>query len=126
MAGPSTSKRAAEFMKKSHSAGKPFYIQISSYALHDSGNALPETIEKYKKLMGDAKGQEVSRAAIMENLDTAIGQVLRELHRTGQDRDTLVLFASDNGGERFSYNWPFTGEKASVNEGGIRIPMILS
>lgn len=63
---------------------------------------------------------------MVENLDTAIGAVLRELRRTGQDRDTLVLFASDNGGERFSYNWPFTGEKASVNEGGIRVPMILS
>lgn len=70
------------------------------------------SVEKYREMV--------------ENLDTAIGTVLRELRRTGQDKDTLVLFASDNGGERFSYNWPLTGEKASVNEGGIRVPMILS
>ncbi|HVK27732.1 MAG TPA: sulfatase-like hydrolase/transferase [Nocardioides sp.] len=63
---------------------------------------------------------------MVENLDSAIGKVLAELRRTGQDRDTVVLFASDNGGERFSYNWPFTGVKAGVNEGGIRIPAILS
>lgn len=63
---------------------------------------------------------------MVESLDASIGTVLRELRRTGQERDTLVLFASDNGGERFSYNWPLTGEKASVNEGGIRVPMILS
>lgn len=75
---------------------------------HNDGGSL----EKYQEMV--------------ENLDGAIGRVLAELRRTGQDRDTVVLFASDNGGERFSYNWPFTGAKASVNEGGIRIPAILS
>jgi arylsulfatase A-like enzyme len=63
---------------------------------------------------------------MVEDLDRSVGKVLDELRRTGQERDTLILFQSDNGGERFSYNWPFTGEKASVNEGGIRIPMIVS
>ncbi|KRC53958.1 MULTISPECIES: sulfatase-like hydrolase/transferase [unclassified Nocardioides] len=63
---------------------------------------------------------------MVENLDRSIGKVLAELERTGQDKDTLILFASDNGGERFSYNWPFTGNKAGVNEGGIRVPAILS
>ena len=70
------------------------------------------SLEKYKEMV--------------ENLDTAIGKVLAALKRTGQDRDTLVLFVSDNGGERFSYNWPFTGNKSGVNEGGIRVPAILS
>jgi arylsulfatase A-like enzyme len=70
------------------------------------------SIEKYKEMV--------------EHLDGAIGAVLDEVRRTGQENDTLVLFASDNGGERFSYNWPLTGTKASVNEGGIRVPTILS
>lgn len=63
---------------------------------------------------------------MVEDLDRSIGKVLAELKRTGQDRDTIVLFKSDNGGERFSYNWPLTGVKGSLNEGGIRIPTILS
>ncbi|GLY19634.1 N-acetylgalactosamine-6-sulfatase [Kineosporia sp. NBRC 101677] len=62
---------------------------------------------------------------MVENLDTRIGQVLTALRRTGQERDTLVIFASDNGGERYSYTWPLSGLKASLNEGGIRVPTIL-
>ena len=45
---------------------------------------------------------------------------------SGQREDTVVFFASDNGGERFSYVWPFTGDKGSLKEGGIRVPTILS
>ena len=63
---------------------------------------------------------------MVESLDQSIGKVINALRRTGQLRDTIILFAGDNGGERFSYQWPLTGQKASVNEGGIRVPMILS
>ena len=38
--------------------------------------------------------------------------------------DTLVVFTSDNGGERFSNNWPFVGQKMDLLEGGIRVPLI--
>ncbi|TDC94246.1 twin-arginine translocation pathway signal protein [Actinomadura sp. 7K507] len=62
---------------------------------------------------------------MVEALDTGIGRVLKALRDTGQERGTLVLFASDNGGERWSYTWPLTGAKASLNEGGIRVPTIL-
>ncbi|MER7394966.1 sulfatase-like hydrolase/transferase [Streptomyces sp. NPDC000151] len=64
-------------------------------------------------------------AEMVESLDAAIGQVMNALRRSGQEDDTLVLFASDNGGERFSYSWPLTGGKADLLEGGIRVPTIL-
>lgn len=79
-----------------------------------------------RALFHDDGGSLAKYVEMVEDLDRAVGRVIEELRRTGQDRDTLVLFQSDNGGERYSYNWPFTGEKASVNEGGIRVPMIAS
>ncbi|WP_328594961.1 sulfatase family protein [Actinomadura macrotermitis] len=62
---------------------------------------------------------------MVEAMDAAIGRVLRALKDSGQEEDTLVLFSSDNGGERWSHQWPLTGAKASLNEGGIRVPNIL-
>ena len=63
---------------------------------------------------------------MVESLDASIGRVLDALRRSGQLQDTLVLFASDNGGERFSHNWPLSGNKVDLYEGGIRVPTILS
>jgi arylsulfatase A-like enzyme len=63
---------------------------------------------------------------MVEDLDRSVGKVLAALRRSGQLDDTLILFASDNGGERFSNTWPFSGAKGGVLEGGIRVSTILS
>jgi arylsulfatase A-like enzyme len=63
---------------------------------------------------------------MVEDLDDSIGKVMRALERSGERESTVVFFASDNGGERFSYHWPFSGGKGNVQEGGIRVSTILS
>jgi arylsulfatase A-like enzyme len=62
---------------------------------------------------------------MMVSMDAGIGRVLQALRRARLERDTLVIFTSDNGGERYSYNWPFSFQKLYLNEGGIRVPAIV-
>src|SRR5450830_592251 len=57
-------------------------------------------------------------------LDTAVGRVLTALDDRGLAKNTIVVFTSDNGGERFSKTWPFSGQKTELLEGGIRVPAI--
>ena len=70
---------------------------------------------------GDLKtyGEMVTR------MDLQIGRVLDALDKAGIGDETIVVFTSDNGGERFSDTWPFTGKKTELLEGGLRIPAIL-
>src|SRR5262249_28511251 len=59
-------------------------------------------------------------------MDAQIGRVLAALDANRLLDDTIVVFTSDNGGERFSDTWPFTGRKTELLEGGLRIPAIVS
>jgi arylsulfatase A-like enzyme len=64
-------------------------------------------------------------ARMVTSLDAAVGRLLARLRALGMDQNTVVVFTSDNGGERFSFNWPFTGIKTELLEGGIRVPLIV-
>ncbi|MFM9167847.1 MAG: arylsulfatase [Verrucomicrobiota bacterium] len=74
------------------------------------------------------KGQ----AALVTLLDSYVGRMLRKLRELGIDKDTLVVFSSDNGPhreagqdpERFDPNGPYTGYKRDLTDGGIRVPFI--
>jgi arylsulfatase A-like enzyme len=61
---------------------------------------------------------------MVHHMDEGIGQVVAALRATGQLDNTLIVFTSDNGGERFSDNWPLVGGKMDLTEGGIRVPWI--
>jgi arylsulfatase A-like enzyme len=62
---------------------------------------------------------------MVQSLDANIGRVMQALDAHGLSADTIVVFTSDNGGERFSKTWPFTGMKQELLEGGLRIPAIV-
>jgi len=64
-------------------------------------------------------------ATMVRALDRAVGQVLATLDAQGMADNTIVVFTSDNGGERFSKTWPFTGQKTELLEGGLRVPTLL-
>jgi arylsulfatase A-like enzyme len=64
-------------------------------------------------------------AAMLQRIDEGVGKVLAALDRHEIAGDTLVLFTNDNGGERLSDNGPFFHHKATLWEGGIRVPCIL-
>jgi arylsulfatase A-like enzyme len=63
---------------------------------------------------------------MIEVMDRQIGRVIRALQDKGLSNNTIVIFTSDNGGERFADVWPFSGQKTELLEGGLRIPAIIS
>ena len=70
-------------------------------------------------------GSQAIYAAMVERMDQQVGHVLDALERLDLAGNTIVVFTSDNGGERFADTWPFTGRKTELLEGGIRIPAIV-
>jgi arylsulfatase A-like enzyme len=75
-------------------------------------------------MQASAGGSPQVFARMMESMDAGVARVLEALHRAGMERDTLVVFTSDNGGERFSHMGPFSARKMTLNEGGIRVASI--
>jgi arylsulfatase A-like enzyme len=70
-------------------------------------------------------GSQETYARMVRQMDLEIGRVLEALDAAGIANNTIVIFTSDNGGERFADTWPFTGKKQELLEGGLRIPAIL-
>jgi arylsulfatase A-like enzyme len=127
--------RAVEYLTRRRqrdgraSSSRPFYLSLHYTAPHWPWEG-PTDIA-FSRALGKhydgftAGGSLKTYAAMMKSLDDGIGEVLGALAKANLDRSTLVIFTSDNGGERFSYNWPFRGQKFSLFEGGIRVPAIV-
>jgi arylsulfatase A-like enzyme len=117
------SERAIEYVTRTHA--RPFYLSLHYTAPHwpwegpadTHGDSLPHPFSE--------GGSPAVFRDMMKSLDDGIGRVMRALAAAGRDRDTLVIFTSDNGGERYSYNAPWSNGKFTLYEGGIRVPLAL-
>ncbi len=107
--------------------GKPFFMSLHFTAPHWPWEG-PED-EAYARQLKDVRdaagGSLETYAKMIGSLDSNIGRVLAALDESGIADNTIVVFTSDNGGERFSNTWPFIGYKGELLEGGIRVPMIV-
>ncbi|MEA2115544.1 MAG: arylsulfatase [Thermodesulfobacteriota bacterium] len=129
--GPLSSKRmetadteflnaSLDFIDRADKAGKPFFIWHNSTRMH----VWTHLSEKYK----NKSGYGLYADGMME-LDDGVGALLSKLDELGIADNTIVIFSTDNGAEKFTWpdggTIPFRGEKGTTWEGGFRVPMMV-
>ncbi len=139
----SITERANDFMERQVRDGRPFYVQISHYAVHVDMQTRPETLRKNEQRPKGTKHRIPAFAGMTEDLDTGIGRVLEKLDELGIAESTYVFYMADNGAvpwippnkikhfanpaslEDVSRNHPLRSGKWTLFEGGIRVPFIV-
>lgn len=114
-------------------SGKPFFLYMSHYAVHVPLNKDPRYYQKYiDKGMSDA---EAKYAGLIEGMDKSLGDIMDYLGKIQADKNTYIIFMSDNGGlslapprsgKKYTQNLPLKMGKGSLYEGGIRIPFMVA
>jgi len=111
-------------------ARQPFLISLHFNAPHWPWETIEDQAEsdrlRTKALNDYDGGTQRTYRRMIQAMDLQIGRVLEALDANGLTDNTIVIFTSDNGGERFADTWPFTGRKTELLEGGLRIPAVLS
>lgn len=137
------SLEACDFITRNQ--GRPFFLYLSHYAVHTTLGAKPDLLTKYQRKLAAMPPAEAAKvgtkpalAAMMESVDEGIGQIGDTLARLGLQKNTLLIFTSDNGGESVRGTKdgglapgvtsvaPLRAGKSHLYEGGIRVPLIVS
>ena len=113
----------------------PFFLNYWQFSVHAPFNAKKPLIEKYRKTADPNDPQHSpTYAAMVESMDDAVGKLLDTVDRLGIADHTIIVFTSDNGGNMYdtvdgttpTSNRPLRGGKATVYEGGTRVPCIIA
>jgi arylsulfatase A-like enzyme len=124
--------RAVDVINAYAKTRDPFFLSLHFNAPHWPWEAPGDEAESERlRVLGRGLGAydggtQKTYQKMIEAMDAQIGRVLNTLDSRGLTRNTIVIFTSDNGGERFANTWPFTGRKTELLEGGLRIPSIIS
>lgn len=114
---------------------RPFFLNYWMFSVHAPFDAKKVLINKYKDRANPADPQRCpTYAAMVESMDDAVGTLLDALEQNGLLEKTIIVFTSDNGGnmynevdgERPTSNAPLRGGKATLYEGGTRVPCIIA
>ncbi len=119
--------RAVKVVTDYAKAKQPFLVSLHFNAPHWPWEGLGDEAEsqRIQNLMDYDGGSAATFGRMVTRMDLQIGRVLKALETEGIANNTVVVFTSDNGGERYSDVWPFTGHKGDLLEGGLRIPAIV-
>lgn len=106
----------------------PFLLSLHFNAPHWPWEGPGDEAEsrRIRTLMDRDGGSMKTYAEMVTRMDMQVGRVLKAIADGGIANNTIVVFTSDNGGERFADTWPFTGKKTDLLEGGLRIPALIS
>ncbi|GFV77902.1 arylsulfatase B [Trichonephila clavipes] len=123
----------ANLIIENHNPSQPLFLYLSHLAVHTANKFMPlqaplDLIDQFDYIKNESRR---AFAGMTASLDNSIGKLFEALHNKSMLSNTILVFASDNGGETdvsldgYSSNYPLRGKKSLIWEGGIRVPAFI-